>query len=142
MLSNSSIQLHFDDFLSKPIHLHNGTTQDCPLSMILYGYYNANLIHNANPIDMAQGIQELSTCFVDHCAFIATANTLDEAQAILKNMMERNNETLDWSLHYTSPFKLSNLAVMDIPRTPQDVAASPLLIDKTNANGTITKIKT
>ena len=94
------------------------------LSMILYVYYNAN------PIDVAQGIQELSTCFVDHCAFIATANTLDEAQAILKNMMERNNETLDWSLHHTSPFKLSNLAVMDFPRTPQDVAASPLLLTK------------
>ena len=55
--------------------------------------------------------------------------TLDEAQAILKKYDGKK------------PFKLSNLAVMDFPRIPQDVAASPL-IDKTNANGTITKVET
>ena len=35
-------------------------------------------------------------------------------------------------------FKLSKLAVMNFTRTPQDVASSPLYIDKVNPDGTTT----
>ena len=100
MLSNHSTCLCFDNYISNPILIHNGTTQGCPLSMILYAYYNADLI------DIARGKYELSTGFIDDCTFVATADTLIKAHTILKNMMERTNGELNWSLHHNSPFEL------------------------------------
>ena len=90
MLTSCQMQLHFDDFLSNPIHIHNGTTQGCLLSMILYTYYNVDLI------DVVKGKWELSTGF-DDCMFVAIADTLDDAHVILKDMMERPNGGLKWS---------------------------------------------
>ena len=132
MLSNHNTHLRFDDYISDPILIRNGMTQGCPLSMILYTYYNADLI------DIARGKHELSTGFVDDCTFVATADTLDKTHAILKNMMERANGGLEWSLHHNSPFELLKLAVMDFPRTSRDTASSPLCINKTDSHSIIT----
>ena len=100
--------------------------------MILYMYYNADLI------DIAKGKWELSTGFVDDCAFVAIADNIDNAHLILKNMMERPNGSLNWSHSHNSPFDLSKLAVMDFTRMPNDIASTPLSIDKTSKDGTIT----
>ena len=53
--------------------------QGCPLSMLIYAFYNANLI------DIVKGKFELSTGFVDDCAFVAVVDTLDEAHKTLWN---------------------------------------------------------
>ena len=132
MLSNRNTRLRFDDYICDPILIRNGTTQGCPLSMILYAYYNTDLI------DIARGKHEPSTGFVDDCAFVATADTLDETHSILNNMMERVNGGLKWSLAHNSPFELSKLAVMDFPRTSRDAASSPLHINKMDPQGVIT----
>ena len=65
--------------------------------MILYAYYNVDLI------DIARGKWELSTGFVDDCAFIAIADTIDNTHTILKDMMERPNGSLEWSQNHNSP---------------------------------------
>ena len=91
MLSKCSTQLRFDDFLLAPIQICNGTTQGCPLSMLLYIYYNTDLI------DIARAKQELSTGFVDDCTFVATVDTLVKTHIILRDMMERSGGGLKWS---------------------------------------------
>jgi len=47
MLINRKTHLKFDDFTSPPLNINNGTTQSCPLSMILYTFYNAPLVETA-----------------------------------------------------------------------------------------------
>ena len=92
--------------------------------MMLYAFYNADLIN------IAKGKFELSTGFVDDCAFVAVENSLGEVHLVLKNMMECTGSGLEWSLSHNSPFKLSKIAVMDFTRTPCDTASTPLQINK------------
>ena len=96
MLTNRSTQLHFDNFLSDPIYIHNGMTQGCPLSIILYAYYNADLI------DIVKGKCELSTGFVDDCTFVAVVDTLDSVYHILRDMMEWPNSGLNVTTHHSN----------------------------------------
>ena len=91
MLSNCKTQIRVNDYTSAPIDINNGTMQGCPLSTIFYAYYNTDLK------DIARGKNELSTGFVDDCAFIAVSNTLKDTHQILQNMMEHTNGGLEWS---------------------------------------------
>ena len=100
------MQIRFDDFTSNPIKINNG----CPLSMLLYAFYNADLI------DIANEKNELSTGFVDDCTFVTIGDTLTKTHLILKTMMERPNRGMEWSSSHNSPFEISKLALMDLPR--------------------------
>lgn len=82
MLSECQTILKFNDFLSDPISITNGTTQGCPLSMLLYEFYNADLI------EITWGKNESVFGFVDDMALVAVADTLTETHAMLKDMME------------------------------------------------------
>ena len=103
--------------------------QGCLLSMLIYAFNNANLI------DITKGKFELSTGFVDDCAFVAVPDTLDEAHKTLKNMMEWPNGGLDWSYSHNSPFEITKLAVIDFARTPNDITSSPLVINRNQMDG-------
>ena len=132
MLSNCKTQIRFNDYTSEPININNGTMQGCPLSMILYTYYNADLI------DLARGKNELSTGFVDDCAFVAIGDTLKDTHQTLWNMMEHSNSGLEWSWSHNLPFKISKLAVMDFPRPNTINNSPPFLIQSYDRNGSPT----
>jgi ribonuclease HI len=131
LLTNRFTVLRFDDYTSNPIPLNNGTTQGCCLSMIFYAFYNAPLM------EIASGPNEISAGFVDNVMFLATGDTLDEAHMQLKDMMERPAGGFSWSNLHNSPFELSKLALMEFPRTNNDQASNPLLLNKPNHDNTI-----
>ena len=73
----------FDDYTSDWFELDNGIGQGDPLSMLLYLFYNADLL------DLAKGPDEKSLSYVDDIAFMATANNFTQTHRVLKSMMLR-----------------------------------------------------
>jgi ribonuclease HI len=130
MLTNRKTRLLFDDVISDPIPIDNGTTQGCPLSMGLYAFYNAPLI------EVAVHRNETSLGFVDDSMFLATGKTLAEAHGTLKDMMERQDGGFAWSTSHNSPFEPSKLALMNFPRSTADIPPADLSLDRLNPDGT------
>ena len=97
--------------------------------MLLYTFYNVELI------EIAHGKNELAAGFVDDCTFVAVADTLDETHRILKDMMEHPNGGLNWSIRHNSKFKISKLAVMDLPCPHKEVPTTPLVIKHQHLDG-------
>lgn len=135
MLRERFTRLKFDDFISDPISIDNGTTQGCPLSMLFYAFYNASLIEVA----IKNLINQLALGFVDDSCFIAFAKTLDECHRILEDMMERAGGGFDWSFEHNSPYELTKLAGLDFPRSFRDTASSPITLTRTNPDRSQTK---
>ena len=132
MLTNRKTHLKFDDYTSPPLSIDNGTTQGCPLSMILYVFYNAPLV------DTARHKNETTIGFVDDCLYLAIADSLSEAHSAVKDMMERQDSGFTWSISHNSPFELSKLALMNFPRSHHDAAPPDLILSCTNTDGTTT----
>lgn len=85
MLTNRKTHLKFDNYISPPLSINNSTTQGCPLSMILYAFYNAPLV------DTAHHKHETSSGFIDDCMYLALGDSLPETHAMVKNMIERQD---------------------------------------------------
>ena len=125
MLREQYTALKFDDFISYQIALDNGIGQGDPLSMVLYQYYNANLI------DIPAAANKAAAGYIDNAILIATATTFLEARDILENMMTRSRGAIDWSKKHNSHF--SKLALIDFAHRNSKKPRSPLkLPDVTN----------
>lgn len=134
MLSNRKTRIVFNDFASELIDIDNGTTQGCPLSMILYAFYYALLILTAT------GSNEMALGFVDDSIFLAIARSLPEAHQTLKEMMERRGGGFEWSHTHNSPFEPNKLALMNFLRSHRDNPPINLTISKPGPNETSTQI--
>lgn len=58
--------LKFDDFISDRVALDNGIRQGDPLSMILYQYYNVDILN------IPKGLNESASAYVDDAILVAT----------------------------------------------------------------------
>jgi len=132
MLTNRKTCLQFDDYISPTFTITNGTTQGCPSSMVYYTFYNASLINTA------KNKNETSIGFVDDTMFLAVADSLQEAHNIIKDMMERLDGGFDWSTTHNSPFELSKLALMNFPRSLQEILPTDLELTRHNTDGSTT----
>ena len=131
-LSGRTTRIKFDDYISDPMPLDNGTTQGDPSSMLYYSFYNAPLIEIASSND------ELSPGFVDDTMILAIGDSIGQCHLKLKDMMERPGGGFEWSYTHNSPFELSKTALMNFPRTHRDHIPAGLTLDKPNEDGSVT----
>ena len=107
MLRGHSTALKFDDYVSDNININNSIGQGNPLSMVLYQFYNADLL------DILNGTKEAAAAYVDDTILIATVTNFAQTHEILLDMMTRPGGAMEWSNNHNSCFEFSKLALID-----------------------------
>ena len=117
--------LDFNDIASSPFEVTSGLDQGCPLSPILYLFYNTPLLELSED---KKG--ELSVAFLDDSTLACSSKSLAQTRSTLHDMMHRPSGALQWSREHNSSFELSKLVVMDFvgPGKPPE-EPPPLIIN-------------
>lgn len=123
-LTNRHTTLRFDDFLSNAIPLRNGIGQGDPMSMIVYLFYNADIL------EVPRTRNELAVAYVDDSAFLVEGPSFDATHATLKRMMNRRGGAFEWSAEHNSKFEVSKFALVDFSRK-KDIDRPPLRLRQT-----------
>ena len=105
MLTNRHTRLRFDRFTSDWVAIDNGIVQGDPLSMLLYLFYNADLI-------TAPKKEEAIITYVDDTSYYAEGIDFWEVYDKLCNMMKRAQGGYDWSTSHNSRFEPSQMALV------------------------------
>ena len=111
MLTGRKTCLKFDDYTSDWFLLDNGIGQGDPLSMLLYLFYNADIL------DVAKGPDKMSLGYVDDIALVVTAKTFTQMHRSLSHMMLRPKEGFHWSKLHNSNFETSKSTLVDFSRS-------------------------
>ena len=124
MLRGWQTSLKSDGYLSNRFCMDNRIGQGDLLLMILYQYYNADLL------DIPRKHGEEAIAYVDDAIMIATANTFSETHTKLDDMMTREEGVADWSKKFNSPLEYSKLALVDFAHRRKEVKREPLLLEQ------------
>ncbi|OBZ69759.1 hypothetical protein A0H81_10502 [Grifola frondosa] len=125
-LRGRKTKLMFDDHASDAFEIHSGIDQGCPLSVILYQFYNSDLISGAR---LKEG--ELAVGTMDDVAVIATAKTFGEAHDKLRSFMTRRKGALTWSESHNSEFSFDKLGLLNCSNKLKDLGPALQLNDST-----------
>ena len=107
MLEGRNTHLRFDDHKSDTIEINNGIGQGDPLSMVLYQFYNADIL------DIPASENETALAYVDDALILASAQDFEATHNIISAMMTREGGVYDWSKNHNSPLEHSKLALID-----------------------------
>ena len=107
MLEGRTTHLKFNNFTSDPINIDNRIGQGDLLSMVLYQYYNADILN------IPTQPKESAIAYVDNALIMALAKNFMLTHKILANMMTREGGVNEWSMNHNSPLELSKLALID-----------------------------
>ena len=121
--------LRFDDFLSNAIPLDNGIGQGDPMSMIVYLFYNADIL------EVPRTKNELAVAYVDDTALLVEGPSFDETHATLKRMMNRRGSAFEWSAEHNSRFEVSKFTLVDFSRK-KGIDRPPLRLRQTTITPT------
>lgn len=111
-LNDRKTNLIFDDFTSQhPLDIINGIDQGCPLSVILYQFYNADLLDIAKDLGSV-----LVVANIDDVAATSSGSSFKIAH---NNIKEYYKKAKIWSDTHSSPFSLPKLAIINYSRRPE-----------------------
>jgi len=106
MLNSRSILLKYDGYMAAPLVIDNSIGQGDPPSMVLYQYYNTDLL------DILRGKSEDALAYIDDTIMVAIAEDFTAAHEILVDMMCREGGVLNWSKTHNSPLEYLKLALI------------------------------
>ena len=109
LLTNRRMRLKFNRYTSGWVNVDNGIVQGDLLSMILYLFYNSDLL-----LDAEKG--EAKVGYVDDVNFFAEAPTFNEAYSKLNNMMMCDGGGQDLSRDHNSRSEMSKLTLIGFSR--------------------------
>ncbi len=107
MLNSRSTLLKYNGYVAAPLKIDNGIGQGDLLTMVLYQYYNANLLY------IPRGKSKDALAYVDNTIMVAIAKDFTAVHKILADMMCREGGVLDWSKTHNSPLEYSKLTLID-----------------------------
>ena len=122
MLRDRITYLKFDDHTLEAININNGIGQGDPLSMVLYQFYNADIL------DIPRGKAESAIGYVDDALILAVAKNFTKMHDMLTNMLTREGGIYEWSNTYNSPLKLSKLTLIDFAHRTKQIDRPPLTV--------------
>ena len=109
MLTNRHTRLRFNGFTSDWVAIDNSIVQGDPLSMLLYLFYNADLIASLKK-------EEAMIAYVNDASYYAEGTNFEEAYDRLHNMMNRDQGGYEWSDQHNSRFEPSKMAIVGFSR--------------------------
>ena len=115
MLGNRITTLKFDGFVLDQIPIDNGIGQGDPLSMVLYQYYNADLL------DIPKHDGEDAEAYVNDTIMMATDTDFNGAHCKLKDMMCRADGVESWSKTHSSLLEYSKLTLINFGHRHKDM---------------------
>ena len=111
MLSDRATVLKFNGYILERTPINNGIGQGDPLSMVLYQYYNADLL------DVLEHKGEEAVAYVNNAFMLALGHNFQETYRKLKDMICKAKGVINWSKTYSSPLEYSKLALINfMPR--------------------------
>ena len=119
-------RLKFDDFISDLFDIDSGIDQGCPLSVILYSFYNSPLIDSAQ---LALG--EIPAGSMDDVALIAIGRTFAETHAKLTDFFLRPGGANEWSDTHNSSYSLDKFGLLNMTRRVTDSLGPALQLGTT-----------
>ena len=116
--------LTFDDFISELYAIDSGIDQGCPLSVILYAFYNSDLLDSG---DKKRKVTPVGS--MDDVAVVAVAATTVLTHDKLRWYMTREGGAQTWSKEHNSAYSVDKSAVMNCSRKDKDVGPGLTLGD-------------
>src|SRR5260221_6282567 len=122
MLWEQVTTIKFDNYMSEPIDIDNGIGQGDPLSIVMYQYYNVDLLN------IPSEENESAIAYVDDTVMLATTSTFQEAHDKLLNIMTKEGGVAKWSTTHNSPLEYSKLALVDFAHSSSSKERTPLCL--------------
>ena len=107
MLHNRVTTLKFNSYISGSIEINNRIGQGDPLSMVIYQFYNADLV------DIPSGKSENTLAYINNTILLTTVDTFNGVHKKLYSMMTRQRGVSDWSKVHNSLLIYSKLVLID-----------------------------
>ncbi|GBE90127.1 RNA-directed DNA polymerase from mobile element jockey [Sparassis crispa] len=118
-LEGRHTRILFDDFKLALFEILSGIDQGCPLSVILYEFYNSDLFEIAHRIP-----HSLALGYIDDTAIIATGKDYTETHATLCNYMDGRNGAMTWSNTHQSEFSPDKFGLINMSASSRDPGQS------------------
>jgi len=122
MLTGRATVLKFNGYASEQMIIDNRIGQGDPLSMVLYQYYNADLL------DIPEHKGEEAVAYVDNTFMLALGKDFQVTHRKLHNMMSKQRGVVNWSKMHSSPLEYSKLVLINFASRHKKADNLPLLL--------------